>query len=233
MTNSKPAVALAVRAHPRGGPHSGDPATAERLRRAAAAVGRESPGAVCGPSTVTLEGTLLLPIAEPSAVLAAVRAVADELRPAVSTFCAAFVEDGEKAGTSGHDSIVLAADSAAREALAGIEETDVRERRVRLLGPGSSHALEALFDLLLVTYDGMTHRQRQIVALARSSDTQQQVATHLDVSRQAVNQSLASAEWSHLRRAEHVIESRLASGRGRGPKASRPAPEATDGEEGA
>lgn len=230
MTSTKAAVALAVRAHPRGGPHTGDPATAERLRRAAAAVRRESPGAVSGPSTVTPEGTLLLPIAEPVAALAAIRAVADELRPAASTFCVAVVEDAETASAAGHDSIVLATDSAAREALAGIEETDVRERRVRLLVPSAGHTLEALFDLLLVTYDGMTERQRQIVALARSSDTQQQVATHLDVSRQAINQSLASAEWSHLRRAEDAIERQLTSGRALGRGAPRVAPERRSGE---
>ena len=60
----------------------------------------------------------------------------------------------------------------------------------------------------------MTDRQRQVVALVRESGSQQAVAQHLNVSRQAVNQSLTSAGWQHLLRAESVARARLARAAG-------------------
>jgi FixJ family two-component response regulator len=66
-----------------------------------------------------------------------------------------------------------------------------------------------MIDLILEAYDGMTERQRQVIALVRESGTQQKVAQHLGVSRQAVNQSLAAARWPHLRRAEEAVVGRI------------------------
>ncbi len=57
----------------------------------------------------------------------------------------------------------------------------------------------------------MTERQRLTISLIKKSDTQQQVATHLDVSRQAVNQSLAAAGWPHLQRAEEAVRDHLSA----------------------
>ena len=65
--------------------------------------------------------------------------------------------------------------------------------------------------MVLASYDAMTERQRQIISLIKESETQQQVATHLDVSRQAVNQSLAAAGWPHLKRAENAVREHLSA----------------------
>lgn len=216
MALNKAAVALAVRAHPRGGPPSGDARTVERLKRTAAILGKDCPEAIAGPSSMTPEGTLLLSLSSPRVVMDAIRTVAEALRPDATTFCVVTIPDSQTADPSSGesvDSMLMAADSSARTALRGIEETDVKDQRVRVIGPHADDAIESLIDLVLVTYDGMTDRQRQIITLTRSSETQQEVATHLAVSRQAINQSLAAAGWSHLRRAEDIIESRLAARR--------------------
>lgn len=99
-----------------------------------------------------------------------------------------------------------AADAAAR---AGLSETDHRDSRVRVVGPAAGPAIGAALDLLLSAYDAMTDRQRQIVELVKSAPTQQDVATHLGISRQAVNQSLASARWPHLESAAGRIAASL------------------------
>jgi DNA-binding CsgD family transcriptional regulator len=178
-----------------------------------------------GPSSVSPGGTLLLTLSAPAAVLEAILLMADELRPLPTTFCAAVA-----AGRGGHDSVsrdhvgssLMAAEAAASLALQGVEETDVREHRVSLLSPGHDALASSLACMVLASYDSMTERQRQIISLIKESETQQQVATHLDVSRQAVNQSLAAAGWTHLKRAESVIRDHLsARSRRRGAGAGR------------
>jgi DNA-binding phage protein len=88
-----------------------------------------------------------------------------------------------------------------------LPETDVRESRFLVAGGGRGELVGTLLDLILEAYDAMTQRQRQIVDLVKTSDTQQQVATHLGISRQAVNQSLTAAGWPHIERAETVVRS--------------------------
>ncbi len=106
--------------------------------------------------------------------------------------------------------------------------TDQAERlswlqRAAALSPDDRSVLGALVGLLHAAYDGMTERQRQMISLIRSSDTQQQVARHLSVSRQAVNQSLAAAGWPHLRRAEEAVLVRFAAMSHSPPEAARAA----------
>jgi hypothetical protein len=211
MATGATAVALAVRVHPRGGAPSGDEASVRALREAAASVGRARPEMLSGPSTVSPEGTLLLALTTPGAVLETVLALADALRPMGTTFCAALAGGS---GTSAGDSVsasLLATEEATSLALKGALETDAKERRVRLLVPDDDAMASSLASMVLACYDAMTARQRHIISLIKESETQQQVATHLDVSRQAVNQSLASAGWPHLRRAENVITEHLSA----------------------
>ena len=208
------AVTLAVRVHPRGSAPSGDEPSVRALREAASAVGRGNPEMLSGPSSVSHEGVLLLALSAPGTILEAILAVADELRPLGTTFCAAVA-----AGTGSHgrtspnpvESSVLAVEAAASLAQHGVEDTDVRERRVSLLAPRHDSLMAALAGMVLASYDAMTERQRQIISLIKESDTQQEVASHLDVSRQAVNQSLAAAGWPHLRRAEDAIRDHLSA----------------------
>ncbi len=214
MATGTTAVALAVRVHPRGGAPSGDEPSVRALREAASAVGRRDPDMLSGPSSVSHAGVLLLALSAPGAILEAILAVADELRPLGTTFCAAVsARTGPLSGASRNpvEASLLAAEAAASLALHDVEETDVRERRVSLLAPGHDPLLAALAGMVLASYDAMTERQRQIISLIKESDTQQEVATHLDVSRQAVNQSLAAAGWPHLRRAEDVVREYLSA----------------------
>ena len=214
MATDTRSVALAVRVHPRGNAASGDEATVRTLREAAAALGRKSPEMLTGPSSVSPEGTLLLALSAPGAILEAILSVADELRPLGTTFCAAATSGAgahEATSPDRMESSLLAAEAAASLALHGIEETDVRERRVAILAPAYDALASSLADMVLTSYDAMTLRQRQIISLIKESETQQQVATHLAVSRQAVNQSLAAAGWPHLRRAEGVIQEHLSA----------------------
>jgi DNA-binding CsgD family transcriptional regulator len=215
MATGITAVALAVRAHPRGGAPSGDDATVRALRDAAASVGSKSPEMLSGPSSVSPEGTLLLALSGPAIALEAVLMVADELRPLPTTFCAAVTAGREERGEVSPDHVessLMATEAAASLALRGIEETDVREHRLSLLSPGYDALASSLACMVLASYDAMTERQRQIISLIKESETQQQVATHLDVSRQAVNQSLAAAGWSRLKQAENVIRDHLSAG---------------------
>ena len=214
MATGTTAVALAVRVHPRGGTPSGDDAAVQALREAASAVGRTSPEMLSGPSSVSSEGVLLLSLRDPGTILGAILAVADELRPFGTTFCAVVsAGDGPLGETSGNsiESSLLAAEEASTLALQAVEETDVREHRVSLLAPDHAPLLSALAEMVLASYDAMTERQRLTISLIKESDTQQQVATHLDVSRQAVNQSLAAAGWPHLKRAEDAVREYLSA----------------------
>lgn len=213
MPEDRVSVALAARAHTRASARSDRTAAASALRAAAAAVGTAVPGALSGPSIVTTEGALLLSVTDPVHVLPVTLHVAEALRPRRTTFCAAVVaRDGARAAAAADvESALLSAEAASSLALEGLEETDPREQRFILLAPGEDRVLGALVGLLLAAYDGMTERQRQMISLIRSSDTQQQVARHLSVSRQAVNQSLAAAGWPHLRRAEEAVLIRFAA----------------------
>lgn len=208
------AVALAVRAHPRGGAPSGDEATVRALREAAASLGRKNAEMLAGPSSVSAEGALILALNAPGAVIDAMLSLADELRPLGTTFCLAVTAAGQprEAGSPGGlESTLLAAEAAASLAARGVEETDARERRVSIMAPEHDPLTSSLADMILASYDAMTLRQRQIIALIKESETQQKVATHLAVTRQAVNQSLAAAGWPHLRRAEGAIREHLST----------------------
>jgi hypothetical protein len=212
MHRSMSAVALATRAHARDGRQLNSADAGQQLRAAAAELGRVSPECLAGPSEVTPEGILLLALTSPEAVLQAALTIATEMRPAKTSFCAALIpretpreaDRGEPVETT-----LLAAGSAAREAATRIMDTDPKECRMLILAPEEDQVLSALIDLTLEAYDAMTDRQRQIVDLVRNSDTQQQVATHLNISRQAVNQSLSASGWLHLKRAEEAAASCL------------------------
>jgi DNA-binding CsgD family transcriptional regulator len=212
-------VALAARVHARDGTERGDADAKARLRAAGAALTAGAPELSAGPSDVTGDGVLVLALASPEAILQAILTVAEELRPEKTTFCAAILRarpGAERDAPESLETAVLAMDRAAREAVAGVAGTDVRESRTRVLQPDPDPGLEALLDLILEAYDGMTERQRQVISLVRRSSTQQEVAKHLGVSRQAVNQSLAAARWPHLRRAEQAalgLVTTLSSGR--------------------
>ncbi len=212
MDRSASAVALVARSHARDGSQLSGPETKDRLRSAAATLGQERPGILAGPSTVTQEGELLLTLAAPHAILEAVLRVASALRPTKTTFSAAIaplVAPEQAVAEPAVDATLLAAESAARTATEGIRETDPRECRVTVAAPKDDRVIGVLIDLILEGYDSMTDRQRQIVRLVRSSDTQQEVATHLDISRQAVNQSLAASGWLHLKCAEEAAAAHL------------------------
>jgi hypothetical protein len=214
MVTGTRAVALAVRAHPRGGAPSGDEATVRALREAATSLGRKYPEMLTGPSAVSPEGTLLLALSSPGAILEAILSVAEELRPLGTTFCAAASYGAvtqEATSPDRLESSLLAAEAAASLALHGAEDTDVRGHRVSVLAPTFDPLASSLVDMVLASYDAMTLRQRQIISLIKESETQQQVATHLAVSRQAVNQSLAAAGWPHLKRAEGAIREHLST----------------------
>jgi hypothetical protein len=223
MSNSTTAVALAVRVHPGGGPPSGDRGAVIALRDAAATAAARDAGLLSGPSSITPDGVLLLPLSDPGAVLDAILAVADALRPMRATFCGAVGGGGGTDGAGHVESALIATEAASSMALRGIETTDAKERRVCLLTPDPDPVAAALAGMVLASYDGMTERQRQIVALTKDSETQQQVATHLDVTRQAVNQSLSAAGWPHLRRAEEAMRAHLSPGSRRAARARRTA----------
>lgn len=227
MAPGTTAVALAVRAHPRAASRSGTAEISDALSSAAARIGEESPALLAGPSTLSADGTLVLVLSEPKAILQAILEVADRVRPIPTTFSAAVrrPRDGGRGPGSGHSPVdrnpvsdkVMAAGAATSVALSWAAETDPAGRRVIVGHEEPDGMLGSLIELVLLVYDGMTDRQRQIVSLARSSETQQQVASHLDISRQAVNQSLAAAGWKQLRRAEEAILARLGRGPAAGP----------------
>lgn len=212
--NARSVVALAVRVHERNGAVAVSSEAFSDLRAAAAQLGQAEPGFVTGPSAVAEGGTLVLPLASPEAVLAVVLALSSDLRPLKTTYCAAVVP--APAGRSGGggepvEVALMAADRAATLAASGVAETDPRDSRIVIMGPERDRLAGALIDLIIEAYDSLTDRQRQMVALIRQSETQQQVARHLGISRQAVNQSLAAARWLHLERAESAALRHLAS----------------------
>jgi hypothetical protein len=183
-----------------------------KLRSAAARIGEKSPWLLAGPSSTTADGTLLLDLSEPAAILDTILLVADETRPILTTFSAAVshAETGRRGepGDALHGA-VMASEGAVTLALQGAQDTDPKERRVVVRLGEPDRLIASLIELVLIAYDRMTARQRQILTLVRSSDTQQQVASHLGVSRQAVNQTLAAAAWRQLARAERAIIERL------------------------
>lgn len=205
MTNLSAAYALAVRAHNSDGGTATPPRVAARMRAAAAALGEHQPRILAGPTGVMGDGTLVLQLASAEAVLPAVLALASSARPARTTFCASSAPTAPvdvPASGDRMESTLAAANLAATEASEHLPETDFREARVLILGPDPAELIGSLMGLILEGHDSMTERQRQIVDLVRESETQQEVATHLGISRQAVNQSLAGAGWHHLERAE-------------------------------
>jgi hypothetical protein len=207
------AVALVARGHARDGTQLNDAETKDLLRAAGARLGEAYSGVLTAPSTVTQDGVLVLSLTSPEAILDAVLHVASELRPVKTTFCAAVVpREGAAATelTQRLEAAVLAAGTAESEASSRLLDTDPRECRAIVLAEEEDRLASVLIDLLLECYDAMTDRQRQIVSLIRESDTQQEVATHLRISRQAVNQSLAASGWLHLKRAEDSLEFHLA-----------------------
>jgi hypothetical protein len=214
MIKSSCAVVLAARLHARSGAARNDVEAVERLRAAAVAIGDENPEIIAGPSDTTPEAVLVLPLSSPAAVLKAILSIAETLRPGKTTFAAAIVplEEASQGGTEDTvEATLLASDRAATTAAGRIDETDARESRVLVLAPGRDGVLDALLDLIVEAYDAMTDRQRQIITLVRNSDTQQQVAKHLSISRQAVNQSIMAAGWPHLKLAEEAVTHRLGS----------------------
>lgn len=205
-------VALAARVHARNGTERNDADARALLRAAGASLTAAAPELVAGPSDITDDGVLVLALASPEGILAAILNVAEELRPEKTTFCAAIVQGRpgtERDGPESIETTVLAIDRAATKAIAGVAGADVRDSRALVLAPDPDPTLGAMIDLILEAYDGMTERQRQVIALVRESGTQQKVACHLGVSRQAVNQSLAAARWPHLRRAEEAVLGRI------------------------
>ncbi len=228
MARGKSVAVLAVRAWGTEGRERSDRTAVEQLRDAAAALVGSDPQALAGPSEPTPDGALLLPLASPSKALNVILAVADLARPLRTTFAIALAQEPETSGapapdrtaTGGGDAgvpregggaepVYLAIEEASRSALSALEATDPRDARILVRRPGDDSVLASLIDLVLEAYDSMTERQKQIIALVKESDTQQQVASHLDISRQAVNQSLAAARWPHLRRASAAIAARL------------------------
>jgi len=212
MAHATVAFALAARAHGRDGRPLKSRETLERMRSAAGSFAGERPGLVAGPTQVVDAGTVVMLLASPEAVLPAARTVAHAAHPASTTFSAAMsgLERSESPDQQ-LDPAILVAERAASEAADRIGEADFREARFIVAGPPPGDLLGVLLGLILETYDAMTDRQRQIVELVRESDTQQKVATHLGVSRQAVNQSLLAAGWPYLERAEAVAVRELSA----------------------
>jgi hypothetical protein len=214
MIKSSCAVVLAARVHARSGAARNDAETVERLRAAAVAIGEASPEILAGPSDTTADAVLVLPLSSPEAILCAILSIAERMRPGKTTFAASVVPLDEAPQEHAEETVeaaLLASDRAATTAASRIAETDARESRVIVFAPGRDGVLDALLDLIVEAYDAMTDRQRQIVSLVRNSDTQQQVAKHLSISRQAVNQSIMAAGWPHLRLAEEAVTRRLGS----------------------
>ncbi len=193
----------------------------ELLRRASGDLVARRTELLALPGVVAPDGVLSVTPSSPRAVVEIILAVAAAARPEQTTFCVTMAPpdnilrerpDDALTHTPSRDleDAVLGAHAADASARAGLSETDHRDSRVRVVGPGAVPVLGAALDLLLEAYDAMTDRQRQIIQLVKSSRTQQDVATHLGISRQAVNQSLASARWPHLDSAEQHIGASLA-----------------------
>lgn len=219
---------LAARAHTADGSRRGDTVAVAQLGAAARAAEDELPDAFALPFELTENGTLLLQLTSPTHALDIMLLVSDAARPIATTFSLAIpaTETGwdrvpENASTErGAPAPSTAARTGphraspetgdmAPDAIECIDETDPKGARVVVATPKRDHVLSALMDLVLDAYESMTARQRQIVRLVKIAGQQQRVATHLGVSRQAVNQSLGAARWPHLRTAERAVRRRL------------------------
>ncbi len=215
------ALLVAVQICDPSGVRRTDPKALELLRRASGTLAARRAGLLALPGVVAPDGVLSVTPSSPDGVVEIILAVAAAARPEHTTFCVTLPTSDDlirerREGSLAHtptrelEVAVLGAHAADASARAGLSETDPRDSRVRVLGRGALPALGAALDLLLAAYDSMTERQRQIIQLVKSSRTQQDVATHLGISRQAINQSLASARWPHLDSAERHIGTSLA-----------------------
>lgn len=207
-TASPSTVILAARLHAIDGRWRGDDEALRILRGAAQAYGSDRPGALVGATPAVVDGALVLHLSGPSALLDALLALGASLGPHRPTFCGAIAQRAPG----------MRRDAAVDRAVAGLARTDTRAPRALVLIPEEDPVLGALLDLILSAHAAMTDRQRQVVALVRESGSQQAVARHLNVSRQAVNQSLAAAGWPRLSRAESVARARLALAAGETPE---------------
>lgn len=207
--NRRRVTALAVRSHARDGTGRSAPGALEELRASAAALEDERTAALASAPEVGADGVMTVTLASPPEALPVVLAVADALRPAKTTFGLAIVP-GADPSDDPREGPRVAEGLAAARARECLDQADPRAARVVVAARERRQAVSTLLDLVLEAYDTMTPRQRQIVELAKHSPTQQDVATHLNISRQAVNQSLTAAGWFHLRSAEEVIHRRLA-----------------------
>jgi hypothetical protein len=203
-TASPSTVVLAAQLHTTDGRRRGDDEALRLLRGAAQAFASGHPETLTGAPSAAAEGVIVLHPAAGSALLDALLALAASLRPHRPTFCGTIARRTPDIGRS----------AAVERAVARLADTDARGPRALMLIPDVDSVLGALLDLVLEAHDGMTERQRQVVALVRESGSQQAVAQHLNVSRQAVNQSLTSAGWQHILRAESVARARLARAAG-------------------
>ncbi|MBD3366606.1 MAG: hypothetical protein GF405_00360 [Candidatus Eisenbacteria bacterium] len=163
---------------------------------------------IAAPPEPAADGAIVIRADEPEHLLDLVRHISDAVRPEHATFGLAVATGHPAVGSL--DRAVVGADAVTTAALTALLATGLRNARVAILAPGRQPLLESLISLMLEFTDRMTERQRQIISLVRSSETQQQVAQHLGVSRQAVNQSLTSAGWQHIRRAEDTARDALA-----------------------
>jgi len=207
-TASLSAVALAARLHSTDGGRRDDDDALRLLVGATQAFGAAHPDTLLASSHAPGDGALVLRLRRGSALPDAMLALAASLRPHRPTFCAAIVRHATDARQG----------VAAERAVLGLARTDARGPRAIMLVPDEDDVLSSLLDLILEAHDGMTDRQRQVVALVRGSGSQQAVARHLNVSRQAVNQSLAAAGWPHISRAESAARASVALAAGETPE---------------
>lgn len=186
------------------------------LRDAAAALLEQERKLLREPGRVASDGVLMVVPASPEDALECLLIIEAATAPEPTTYCLAVAAPPgvlrERAGSADAttptrrlEAALIEAHAAETAARAGLAGTDPRDARVRVLASEPAPALAAALDLLLEAYRAMTDRQRQIVQLVKSRRTQQDVATHLGVSRQAVNQSLTSARWGHIEAAGRRI----------------------------
>lgn len=217
---ARPTLLVAAQICDPSGVRRTDARALELLRTSASELSDQRAGLLGLPGAVTPDGVLSVVPSSPETVVEILLAIAAATRPERATFCltvAAGDEVRERPATALDETpsrvletALLGAHATDAAARAGLADTDHRDLRVRVLGPVDTSALGAALDLLLEAYDAMTNRQRQIVQLVKASRTQQDVATHLGISRQAVNQSLTSARWPRLESAARRITASIA-----------------------
>jgi len=205
MTEGTVHTAMAARLHESSGAPRTDDDAERLLLRAAAA----SDHAAAAPPERTGDGSIVVRPVAPESLLSILLELTEAVRPERATFGLAVARGRTAPGSV--EGAVVGTDAATTGALTALLATSLRSNRVAILAPGRRPMLEALMSLMIEFSDRMTDRQRQIIALARESETQQQVAKHLGVSRQAVNQSLTSAGWHHIRRAEDAARKGMAA----------------------